>query len=149
VALVQAMGAHPVPMAYDEVYTALRTGLVDGAENNWPSYDTSRHHEAAPFYALTEHSMAPEMLLMSKRVWDTLTAEEQQIFREAARNSVPLMRRLWDEKEATSRLAVQKAGAQVVAVDKESFREAMKPVYERFVTEPRMKTLVKQIQAAR
>ena len=77
VALLQAMGANATPMPYGEVYTALKTGVVDGAENNWPSYDTSRHFEVAKYYAMTEHSMAPEMLLMSKKVWDTLTPEEQ------------------------------------------------------------------------
>ena len=103
VALLQAMGANATPMPYGEVYTALKTGMVDGAENNWPSYDTSRHFEVAKYYAMTEHSMAPEMLLMSKKVWDTLTPDEQKIFREAAKESVPYMRKLWDEKEAKSR----------------------------------------------
>ena len=68
VALLQAMGANATPMPYGEVYTALKTALVDGAENNWPSYDTSRHFEVAKNYAITEHSMAPEMLLMSKKI---------------------------------------------------------------------------------
>jgi tripartite ATP-independent transporter DctP family solute receptor len=112
VSMLQAMGANATPMPYGEVYTALKTGLVDGAENNWPSYDTAKHHEVAKFYSMTEHSMAPEMLLMSKKVWDTLTPEEQKIFREAAKESVPYMRKLWDEKEKKSREVVLKAGAQ-------------------------------------
>src|SRR5437868_2349347 len=77
VALLEAMGANATPMPYGEVYTALKTGLVDGAENNWPSYESSRHFEVAKFYSVTEHSMAPEMLLFSKRVWDTLTPDDQ------------------------------------------------------------------------
>ena len=85
VALLQAMGANATPMPYGEVYTALKTGVVDGAENNWPSYDTSRHFEVAKYYAITDHSMAPEMLLMSKKVWDTLTPQEQTIIRDAAK----------------------------------------------------------------
>ena len=90
VAMLQAMGANATPMPYGEVYTALKTGLVDGAENNWPSYDTSRHFEVAKNYSITEHSMAPEMLLMSKKVWDTLSPADQQMWRDAAKASVPV-----------------------------------------------------------
>jgi tripartite ATP-independent transporter DctP family solute receptor len=147
VALLQAMGANATPMPYGEVYTALKTGLVDGAENNWPSYDTSRHFEVAKFYAVTEHSMAPEMLLMSKKIYDALTPQEQQMWRDAAKASVPVMRKLWDEKEAASRAVVEKGGAQVVEVDKKSFQDAMKPVYAKFITDPKMKDMVTKIQA--
>jgi tripartite ATP-independent transporter DctP family solute receptor len=148
VALLQAMGANATPMPYGEVYTALKTGLVDGAENNWPSYDTSRHFEVAKNYSITEHSMAPEMLLMSKKVWDTLTPAEQKMWRDAAKESVPYMRKLWDEKEAKSRAAVEKGGAQVIEVDKKSFQDAMKPVYDKFITDPKMKDMVSKIQAS-
>lgn len=147
VALLQAMGANATPMPYGEVYTALKVGTVDGAENNWPSYDTSRHFEVAKFYAVTEHSMAPEMLLMSKKVWDTLTPEQQKIFREAAKESVPYMRKLWDEKELASRKKVEEGGAQVIEVDKKSFQDAMKPVYDKFITDPKLKDMVAKIQA--
>ena len=101
VALLQAMGANATPMPYGEVYTALKTGLVDGAENNWPSYDTSRHFEVAKYYAITEHSMAPEMLLMSQEgLRRAARRRSRQIIRDAAKESVPYMRKLWDEKEA-------------------------------------------------
>jgi len=146
VALLQAMGANATPMPYGEVYTALKTGLVDGAENNWPSYDTSKHFEVAKYYSLTEHSMAPEMLLMSKKVWDTLTPEQQKIFREAAKESVPYMRRLWDEKEQKSRDVVVKGGAQVIEVDKKSFQDAMKPVYDKFIVDAKLKDMVRRVQ---
>jgi len=146
VSLLQAMGANATPMPYGEVYTALKVGTVDGAENNWPSYDTSRHFEVAKYYAMTEHSMAPEMLLMSKKVWDTLTPEEQKIFREAAKESVPYMRKLWDEKELKSREAVVKGGAEVIEVDKKSFQDVMGPVYEKFMTTPKLKSMVKAVQ---
>jgi tripartite ATP-independent transporter DctP family solute receptor len=147
VALLQAMGANATPMPYGEVYTALKTGVVDGAENNWPSYDTSRHFEVAKFYAITEHSMAPEMLLMSKKVWDTLTPQEQAIIRDAAKQSVPYMRKLWDEKEMASRKKVEDGGAQIVEVDKKSFQDAMKPVYDKFITDPKLKEMVTKVQA--
>jgi tripartite ATP-independent transporter DctP family solute receptor len=146
VALLQAMGANATPMPYGEVYTALKTGLVDGAENNWPSYDTSKHYEVAKFYAVTEHSMAPEMLLMSKKIYDGLTPAEQKIIRDAAKESVPYMRKLWDEKEKASRALVEKGGAQIVEVDKKSFADAMKPVYDKFITDPKLKDMIKRAQ---
>ena len=92
--------------------------------------------------------MAPEMLLMSKKVWDTLTPDEQKIFRDAAKESVPYMRKLWDQKELESRAAVEKGGAQVVEVDKKSFQDAMKPVYDKFITDPKLKDMVSKIQAS-
>jgi tripartite ATP-independent transporter DctP family solute receptor len=147
VGMVEAMGAKATPMPYGSVYTALKNGLVDAAENNWPSYDTSKHHEIAKYYSLTEHSMAPEMLLMSKRVWDTLDASEQQLFRETARASVTYMRRLWDEKERVSRSRVESAGAQVIEVDKKAFRDVVGPVYERFITDDRLKQMIRAIQS--
>jgi len=90
VAMMQALGANATPMPYGEVYTALKTGLVDGAENNWPSYESSRHFEVAKYYAITEHSLAPEILLFSKKVWDTLTPDDQKIIRRRRRNRCPI-----------------------------------------------------------
>ena len=120
--LMQAMGANATPMPYAEVYTALKTGVVDGAENNWPSYESSRHYEVAKIYSLTEHSMAPELLVFSKKVWDTLAKESRTIIRDAAKESVPYMRKLWDEREAKARETVEAGGAQIVSdVDKKSF----------------------------
>ncbi|MEO5765835.1 MAG: TRAP transporter substrate-binding protein [Casimicrobiaceae bacterium] len=148
VALLQAMGANATPIPYGEVYTSLKTGVVDGAENNWPSYDTARHFEVAPYYSLTEHSMAPEMLLMSKKVYDSLTPDEQKMFRDAAKESVPYMRKLWDEKEAKSRAVVEAGGAKITEVDKKAFQDAMKPVYDKFITDPKLKEMVSKIQAS-
>ena len=90
VAMVEALGANPTPMPFGEVYTALKTGIVDAAENNFPSYESSRQFEAAKYYTLTEHSMAPEVLVFSKVIWDTLTPEDQALIRKAAKDSVPV-----------------------------------------------------------
>jgi tripartite ATP-independent transporter DctP family solute receptor len=147
VAMVEAMGANATPMAMGEVYTSLKTGLVDAAENNFPSYESAHHYEVAKYYSLTEHSMTPEILIYSKRQWDKLSPEDQKILRDAARESVPYMRKLWEARETKSREIVEKAGAQVIEVDKASFQAAMKPVYDRFVTTPEMKDLVQRIQA--
>ena len=149
VSLLEAMGANATPMPFGEVYTALKTGLVDGAENNYPSYESSRHFEVAKYFSKTEHSMAPEILLFSKRVWDTLPPNEQQIFRDAAKESVIYMRKLWDEREEKSLAVVKAAGAQVVEVDKASFQNAMKPVYDKFLQDPKLKAMVARIQATK
>ncbi len=146
VALLEAMGANATPMPFGEVYTALKTGVVDAAENNYPSYESSRHFEVAKFYSVTEHSMAPEMLLFSKRVWDTLSPDDQRAIRQAARESVPYMRKLWDEREEKSLAAVKAAGAEIIQVDKASFQNAMKPVYDKFIKDDKLKSMVKRIQ---
>ena len=146
VALVSAMGANATPMPFGEVYTGLKTGLIDAAENNIPSFDTAKHAEAVKVYSKTEHSMAPEILLMSKTVWDKLPANEQAMVRQAAKESVAVERKAWDEQEAKSLANVKAAGVQIVEVDKKSFQSVMAPVYEKFMTTPEMKRLVKAIQ---
>jgi tripartite ATP-independent transporter DctP family solute receptor len=145
VSLLEAMGANATPMPFGEVYTALKTGVVDAAENNYPSYESSRHFEVARYYSVTEHSMAPEMLLFSKRVWDTLSPDDQKAIRQAARESVPHMRKLWDEREEKSLAAVKAAGAEIIQVDKASFQNAMKPVYDKFIKDDKQKAMVKRI----
>jgi tripartite ATP-independent transporter DctP family solute receptor len=146
VALVSAMGANPTPMPYGEVYTALKTGLIDAAENNIPSFDTAKHVEAVKVYSRTEHSMAPEILVMSKIVWDRLPKAEQDMIRAAARESVPFERQKWDEQEAKSLASVKAQGAEIVEVDKASFQAVMGPVYDKFMITPDMKRLVKAVQ---
>jgi len=149
VAMMEAIGANATPMPYGEVYTALKTGIVDGAENNWPSYESSRHFEAAKYYNVTEHSMVPEVLVFSKKVFDTLTPQEQALLRKTAKESVPVMRKLWDEREAKSRKVAEGSGAQVVTVaDKKPFVDAMAPVYAKFANTPKLADLVKRIQNA-
>lgn len=146
VALMEAMGANATPMPFGEVYTALKTGLVDAAENNIPSYESTRHFEVAKFYSRTEHSMAPEVLLFSKKVWDGLSEGDRKLIRQAAKESVPFMRKLWDEREEKSMAIVKAGGAQIIDVNKASFQSVMKPVYDKFVTDPKMRDLVKRIQ---
>ncbi len=146
VSLVGAMGANATPMPYGEVYTGLKTGLIDAAENNVPSFDTAKHYEAVKFYSKTEHSMAPEMLLMSKVVWDKLPKADQDMIRAAAKESVAVERKKWDEQEGKSLATVKAGGAEIVEVDKASFQAVMGPVYDKFMTTPDLKRLVKTIQ---
>ncbi len=146
VALVSAMGANATPMPYGEVYTGLKTGLIDAAENNIPSFDTAKHVEAVKIYSKTEHSMAPEILVMSKVVYDKLPKAEQDMIRAAAKESVAFERQKWDEQEAKSLANVKAAGAEIVEVDKKSFQAVMGPVYEKFMITADMKRLVKAVQ---
>lgn len=146
VALVGAMGGNATPMPFGEVYTGLKTGLLDAAENNIPSYDSVKHYESAKYYSKTEHSMAPEMLLMSKVVWDKLPKADQDLFRAAAKESVAFQRKKWDEQETKSLAAVKAGGAEIIDVDKKSFQAVMGPVYDKFMTTPDLKRLVKSIQ---
>jgi tripartite ATP-independent transporter DctP family solute receptor len=147
VALVTAMGANATPMPASEVYTALKTGLIDAAENNIPSYDGFKHYEAVKYYSRTEHSMAPEVLVISKKVFDKMPKADQDMFRAAAKESVIFQRKKWDEQEAKSLDIVTKGGAQIVAdVDKASFRAVMAPVYAKFISTPDLQRLVKTIQ---
>ena len=146
VSLLEAMGANATPMPLGEVYTALKTGLVDAAENNVPSFQSSRHFEVAKYYARTEHSMAPEMLLFSKRVWDRLTDDDRKHIRQAAKESVVHMRKLWDQREESALAVVKAGGAQIIDIDKSAFQKAMKPVYDKFITTAAMKDMVRRIQ---
>ena len=146
VSLVAAMGGNATPMPFGEVYTGLKTGLIDAAENNIPSYDSVKHYESAKYYSRTEHSMAPEMLLMSKIVWDKLPKAEQDMIRAAAKESVAFQRQKWDQQEAKSLAAVKAGGAEIIEVDKKSFQAVMGPVYDKFMTTPDLKRLVKTVQ---
>lgn len=147
IAMMKAFGANATPMPFGEVYSSLETGVVDGAENNWPSYESSRHFEVAKNYTLTEHSLAPEALVISKVSWDKLSPDDQKLLRQAAKESVGKMRELWLAREKASEEKVRNAGVKVLTVDKTPFIDAMKPVYDSFVTDPKMKDLVTRIQA--
>lgn len=146
--MVAALGANATPMPYGEVYSSIQTGVIDGAENNWPSYDTSGHYEVAKYYTLDQHLIVPEVLMMSKKSWDKLTPEDQAVVRQAAKDSVAVMRDLWDKQEKASEDKLEAAGVQVIKdIDKTPFIEAMVPVYEKYVTTPELKAMVTAIQA--
>ena len=147
IAMMQAFGANATPMPFGEVYSSLETGVVDGAENNWPSYESSRHFEVAKNYTLTDHSLAPEALVISKISWDKLSPDDQKIVRAAAKESVVKMRELWSAREKASEEKVRAAGVNVVKVDKQPFIDAMGPVYEKYVTDPALIELVERIRA--
>ena len=149
VSMLEAMGANATPMPMGEVYTGLKTGLVDAAENNYPTYESSRSFEVAKYFTKTEHSMAPEILLFSKRTFDKLSPEEQGWIRQAAKESVPYMRKQWADREAKSLEIVKAGGAQIIDIDKAPFQAAMKPVYDQFITDAKLKDLVKRVQGTK
>ncbi len=146
--MMTALGANATPMPYGEVYSSLQTGVIDGAENNWPSYESSGHYEVAGYYTLNQHLIVPEVLVMSKVSWDKLSPEDQALVRQAAKDSVPVNRELWAAREKVSEEKVRAAGVQVIdTIDKTPFIEAMAPVYERHANTPKLKSLVERIQA--
>ncbi|MHB1103233.1 MAG: TRAP transporter substrate-binding protein [Devosia sp.] len=145
--MVSALGAAATPMPYGEVYSGIETGVIDGAENNFPSYDTAKHAEVAKYYSLDEHLIVPEVFVMSKVVWDTLSPEDQEIFRVAAKESVLKQYELWDAQVEKSRALVEASGSTITTPDKQPFIDAMKPVYDKHVTDPKLRDLVARIQA--
>ncbi|TIV99327.1 MAG: TRAP transporter substrate-binding protein [Mesorhizobium sp.] len=147
--MVNALGANATPMAYGEVYSALETGVIDGAENNWPSFESAKHYEVAKHYTIDQHQIVPEVLVMAKASWDKLSPEDQAIVRQAAKDSVVKMRELWDAQEKKSRGIVERAGVKVSEIDKQPLIDAMKPVYDKYLATPELKDLAARIQAAK
>lgn len=145
--MVAALGGTATPMPYGEVYSGIQTGVVDGAENNFPSYDTAGHFEVAKNYSLDEHLIVPEVFVMSKAAWDKLTPEDQEIFKQAARESAEKQFELWDAQVEASRAKVEAAGSIINTPEKQPFIDAMDPVYEKYVTDPKLQDLVARIRA--
>jgi tripartite ATP-independent transporter DctP family solute receptor len=147
VEMVRALGAVPVALPYGQVQTGLTTGIIDGAENNWPSYVTTNHYKAARYYTVTEHTMSPEVLVMSKRAWDTLSDEDKAIFREAARESSRFMRLRWDALEEESRRRALAAGNVIITeFPRRAFEEAMSSIYAKAMSDPTLAPLIKRIR---
>jgi tripartite ATP-independent transporter DctP family solute receptor len=147
--MIAELGGNPSPMAFAEVYQALKTGVVDGAENNWPSYESTGHFEVAGYYSLSQHLIIPECVCVNTDAFNALSPEMQAAVTEAAQESSMLQRQLWSEREAASRKAVEAAGVVVNDVsDKAPFQAAMAPVYEAyFESNPALRPLVEKIQA--
>lgn len=145
--LVRAMGANPTPLPFGEVFTSLQSGVIDGAENNWPSYESTRHFEVARYYTTTEHSNVPEILAVSRQRWQRLNEADRTILRESARESARLQRELWAARERESRQRVSAAGVTVIEItDRGPWQALMEPVYARYAADPRMASLVRRIR---
>lgn len=149
VSMVKSLGADATPMPLAEVYQSLAQGVIDGAENNWPSFESGRHFEVAPFISLTQHLLTPEVLVMSKISWDKLTPDEQVILRKSARESVTFMRTLWDAEVERARTIVLDSGVAMNEVDPAPFAAAMTGVWDTFIETPKQRELVDKILALR
>jgi tripartite ATP-independent transporter DctP family solute receptor len=145
--MIKALGAEPVELPYGQVLTGLATKLIDGAENNWPSFITTDHYKHAGYYTLTEHTMSPEVLVMSQKAWQSLSAEDQKIFREAAAQSSHFMRERWKALEERSRRQAEKAGVTIVTdFDRQPFEAAMAGVYAKARRDPAAAELIERIR---
>jgi tripartite ATP-independent transporter DctP family solute receptor len=148
VAMIGALGANGTPIPYGEVFTALQQGVVDGAENNWPSYEEAQHFQVAKYFTIDEHVMVPEIFVVAKTVWDGLSKEDQDVVRQAAIDASQLERKLWAEREQTARKKVEAGGAIIADhIDKGPWKAAMAPVYEKYGADPVIKHLMDEIAA--
>jgi tripartite ATP-independent transporter DctP family solute receptor len=147
---VKAFGAIPVPLPFGQVLTAISASLVDGAENNWPSFVAAGHYRAARYYTLTEHTMGPEILIMSQRAWDELSVQDRTIFRNAARQSSRYMREQWQDFEERSRKQAVDSGVTVIdRIDRTPFEQATQPLRDRLRGDPNFGSLIQRIEAVR
>ncbi|QIM67984.1 TRAP transporter substrate-binding protein [Basfia succiniciproducens] len=144
--LIELLGGSPAPIPFGEVYTALQQGVIDGAENNIPSYNQTRHVEVAKFYIEDQHTSVPDYLIISSKTWAKLDDNQRKILQEAATNSEALQQKLWDAEVEKSRAEAEKVGATFITVDKTPFREALKPLYDDFAKDPNLATLIEKIK---
>jgi len=144
--MMNALGGNGVAMGYDQVFSALQTGVVDGAENNPPSFVFDNHYQVAKYYTLTEHLIVPEILVMSRKTWDALTPEDRERVKKFAREAQAEERVLWTAYEQQAVDKAKAAGIQIIEIaDKAPFQAAVKPVWDKYG--PRFADLIKRIQA--
>lgn len=145
--MVNEMGGSATPMAYSELYTALQQGVVDGAENNPPSFVTSGHYEVCKYYTLDEHSSIPDVLVMGTKYWDLLSAQEQQWVKAAAQTSAQAQKQFWKDDVAECMLKLEEEGVEIIRPEKSLFASKTQAVLDAFSQDPKMKELVEAIQA--
>tara|TARA_R110002049_G_scaffold53516_4_gene149638 strand:- start:50288 stop:51205 length:918 start_codon:yes stop_codon:yes gene_type:complete len=146
VRMVQELGGSPTPISWGELYTSLQQGVVDGAENNPPSFYLSRHYEVCKYYSLDEHTVLPDVLLMGTYVWDKLSEQEQKWLTESVTESVKYQRVLWAEAEAEALREVEKAGVEIIRPDKTLFADKVADILESYKGDNEIYPLIKQIQ---
>ncbi|MFV0593724.1 MAG: TRAP transporter substrate-binding protein [Draconibacterium sp.] len=145
--MVKALGGSPTPISWGELYTALQSGVVDGAENNPPSLYTSHHYEVCKEYSLDEHTCVPDVLIISTKVWDSLTEQEQKWLQEAADESVPVERKFWAESVEESLRIVQEAGVKINYPDKKLFADKVQGLLDKYKKDKVLGDLIKRIEA--
>ncbi|MBU2998013.1 TRAP transporter substrate-binding protein [Cellulophaga baltica] len=147
--MVKALGGSPTPISWGELYTSLQQGVVDGAENNPPSFYLSRHYEVCKFYSLDEHTVLPDVLVIATQFWDNLSEQEKEWLQEAVDNSVVYQRKLWAEAEETALIEVQKAGVEIIRPDKSLFADKLDDIYEQYKSDKEFYTLIQDIKAVK
>jgi tripartite ATP-independent transporter DctP family solute receptor len=144
--MMNALGGNGVAMGYDQVFSALQTGVVDGAENNPPSFVFDNHYQVAKYYALTEHLIVPEILVFSRKTWDTLSGEDRELLKKFGREAQAEERVLWNQYEKQALEKARAAGIQIIEItDKKPFQDAVKPVWDKYG--PKYAEIIKRIQA--
>lgn len=146
--MIELMGGSPTPISFGEVYTAMQQGVVDGAENNVPSWVQTRHIEIAKVFSEDEHASIPDFLVISTKTWDKLTPEQQQILAKAATDSQIYQQKLWDKIDADTRAQAKAMGGEIVKVDKAPFRAAVQPLFDDFNNDPKQAALLAKFEAA-
>ena len=144
--MVQALGGSPTPIAWGELYSALQQGVVDGAENNPPSFHLSRHYEVCRFYCLDEHTGVPDVLLISTKIWHRLSPELKELLQDAVDESSEYQKILWREATQKALEEVQKSGVKVYYPDKRLFIEKVKPLYEEYTSRPEIYKIIQRIR---
>jgi tripartite ATP-independent transporter DctP family solute receptor len=148
--MMNALGGNGVPMGYDQVFSALQTGVVDGAENNPPSFVFDNHYQVAKYYTLDEHLIVPEMAVFSRRTWDSLSKTDQGLLMKFSREAQFDERKLWEKYEKDAMDKARAAGIQIVSVsdqNKKAFQDAVKPVWDKYG--PKYAGMIKRIQAVK
>lgn len=144
--MMNALGGNGIAMGYDQVFSALQTGVIDGAENNPPSFVYDNHYQVAKYYTLTEHLIVPEMLVMSRKTWDGLSKDDQALLTKLAREAQLEERALWVQYEKQALDKARSAGIAIVTLsDKKPFEDAVKPVWDKYA--PRFADVIKRIRA--
>jgi len=146
VKMVQSLGGSPTPISWGELYTALQSGVVDGAENNPPSFYLSHHYEVCKYYSLDEHTMIPDVLLISSKTWNRLTSQEQSWLEEAVSKSVIYQRELWQKSEKEALDSVISHGVEIIYPDKGAFKDRVDDVYNDLLENEAIEELVGQIR---
>lgn len=145
--MVKSLGGSPTPISWGELYTSLQQGVVDGAENNPPSFYLSRHYEVCKYYSLNEHTFSPDVLIVGTELWQKLTAKEKEWVTQAVDASITYQRELWRESEANALEQVVKAGVEIIRPDKEPFAKMASKVHELYNEDAALRPIIQQIQA--
>ncbi|MGB3775345.1 MAG: TRAP transporter substrate-binding protein [Leeuwenhoekiella sp.] len=145
--MVKALGGSPTPISWGELYTALQQGIVDGAENNLPSFYLSRHYEICKYFTMDEHTSVPDELIVGTLLWDKLTEQEQKWLKDAALESRTYEKKIWHDAEMEALKQIEVEGVEIIQIDKESFSEEVQPMYQAYQEDPKMKMLIEKIKA--